>query len=190
MWWNDLKFLSRIEVRLSIQEPQEKVKNHKLWAYQEKLFKVVLVSVKALTFEALPTQASSSFGNGKWCRIRSNYAEFSWKEKLWPRFNLVHCSVFLEYFTCHYHNPGEHFDSLRSSKEVLYLSAIEILTSLSGDHRSLCWSHFAVYKTYTTGQLRIKTVFQNNNIQDSFHAFLFISFLQFSSRVQSSIRGG
>ena len=31
-----------------------------------------------------------------------------------------------------------------------------------------------VYKTYTTGQLRIKTVFQNNNIQDSFHAFLFI----------------
>ena len=32
-----------------------------------------------------------------------------------------------------------------------------------------------VYKTYTTGQLRIKTVFQNNNIQDSFHALLFIS---------------
>ena len=31
-----------------------------------------------------------------------------------------------------------------------------------------------LYKTYTTGQLRIKTVFQNNNIQDSFHAFLFI----------------
>ena len=31
-----------------------------------------------------------------------------------------------------------------------------------------------MYKTYTTGQLRIKTVFQNNNIQDSFHAFLFI----------------
>ena len=31
-----------------------------------------------------------------------------------------------------------------------------------------------MYKTYTTGQLRIKTVFQNNNIEDSFHAFLFI----------------
>ena len=31
-----------------------------------------------------------------------------------------------------------------------------------------------VYNTYTTGQLRIKTVFQNNDIQDSFHAFLFI----------------
>ena len=31
-----------------------------------------------------------------------------------------------------------------------------------------------LYKTYTTGQLWIKTVFQNNNVQDSFHAFLFI----------------
>ena len=54
---------------------------------------------------------------------------------------------------------------------------------------------FTLYKTYTIGQLRIKTVFQNNNIQDSFHAFLFIFlffffFLEFLSRVQSSIRGG
>lgn len=30
------------------------------------------------------------------------------------------------------------------------------------------------YKTYTAGQLRIKAVFQNNKVQDSFHAFLFI----------------
>ena len=37
-----------------------------------------------------------------------------------------------------------------------------------------CEVKMAVYKTYTTGQLRIKTVFQNNNIQDSFHAFFFI----------------
>ena len=47
-----------------------------------------------------------------------------------------------------------------------------------------------LYKTYTTGQLRIKTVFQNNiQFQDSSHVFLFI-FSRVSSRVQSSIRGG
>ena len=60
------------------------------------------------------------------------------------------------------------------------------------DFVSSIWENrFLLYKTYTTGQLRIKTVFQNNNIQDSFHAFLVIFFLEvFSSRVQSSIRGG
>ena len=40
-------------LKFGYQEPQEQVKNHKLCNYQEKLFKVVLVSVNALTFEAL-----------------------------------------------------------------------------------------------------------------------------------------
>lgn len=38
-----------------------------------------------------------------------------WKENLRLRFNLVHCAVALEYFTCHYHDPGQHFDSFHSS---------------------------------------------------------------------------
>ena len=64
-----------------------------------------------------------------------------------------------------------------------FLRAIESRFSIPG-------SRHQMYKTYTTGQLRIKTVFQNNiQFQDSSRAFLFI-FSRVSSRVQSSIRGG
>ena len=50
-----------------------------------------------------------------------------------------------------------------------FLKAVESRFSVPG-------SRHQMYKTYTTGQLRIKTVFQNDNTQDSFHAFLFIFF--------------
>ena len=40
-------------LKFRYQELQEQVKNLKLCDYQEKLFKVVLLSVKPLTFEAL-----------------------------------------------------------------------------------------------------------------------------------------
>ena len=72
--------------------------------------------------------------------------------------------------------PNENTEKLPITRKICY---------------ALIYGAGSVYKTYTTGQLRIKTVFQNNNIQDSFHAFLFIFlFFEFLSRVQSSIRGG
>ena len=57
--------MSTVGLKFGHQEPlKEQVKNHKPCDCHDKLFKVILGSVKVLKFEALP-QASGSFGNGK-----------------------------------------------------------------------------------------------------------------------------
>ena len=66
---------------------------------------------------------------------------------------------------------------VRKTASVAHEPFGEFVTVVLPHYDVLSRYQSVMYKTYTTGQLRIKTVFQNNNklIQDSFHAFLFIS---------------
>ena len=67
-----------------------------------------------------------------------------------------------------------HFSIIHSFLDKLSVTVTKLSEIL---HFLLLWHHpmqVLRAKTYTTGQLRIKTLFQNNNIRDSFHAFPFI----------------